>query len=83
MPLHSRSFLTGAPPDMTEATVKPPNSKSLMRKGSYARLNHCESGHWVDSVLSDGEVVKLEDGSIWQIDLADAATRAHGLKQMM
>jgi D-lyxose ketol-isomerase len=25
----------------------------------------------VDSVLSDGEIVKLEDGSIWQIDPVD------------
>jgi hypothetical protein len=71
MPLHSRSFLSSAPPDPREANVMPPDSKLLTRKRSYARVNGCESGHWVDSVLSDGEVVKLEDGSIWQIDSVD------------
>ena len=33
--------------------------------------NGCESGHWVDSVMSDGQIVKLEDGSVWKIDDAD------------
>jgi hypothetical protein len=34
-------------------------------------VNGCESGHWVDSVVSDGEIVKLEDGSFWQMDSVD------------
>ena len=37
----------------------------------YTRTGGCESGHWVDSVLSDGKIVKLEDGSIWRVDNAD------------
>lgn len=32
----------------------------------------CESGHWVDSVSNDGQIVKLEDGSIWAVDAIDA-----------
>lgn len=28
-------------------------------------------GHWVDSVTGDGEVVVLEDGSIWLVDAVD------------
>lgn len=32
----------------------------------------CESGHWVQEVLNDGEIVILEDGSVWQVDLVDA-----------
>jgi len=72
MPLHSRSFLSGIPPDTTEPTVGPADTALLTRKmASYTRINGCESGHWVDSVLSDGEIVKLEDGSIWQIDSVD------------
>ena len=71
MPLHSRSFLSGVPADMTEPTVRPADSALLTRKRSYTRINGCESGHWVDSILSDGEIVKLEDGSIWQIDSID------------
>jgi len=31
----------------------------------------CVDGHWVQSVLSDGEIVKLEDSSLWQIDAFD------------
>lgn len=31
----------------------------------------CEVGHWVSTVTSDGSIVKLEDGSIWEIDLLD------------
>ena len=36
----------------------------------------CESGHWIDAVLSDGEVIKLEDGSLWEVDAGDQATAA-------
>lgn len=32
----------------------------------------CESGHWVESVSNDGRIVKLEDGSIWEVDAVDA-----------
>jgi hypothetical protein len=28
----------------------------------------CHSGHWVTEVLSGGEIVQLEDGSVWEID---------------
>lgn len=31
----------------------------------------CESGHWVESVSNDGQIVKLEDGSIWEVDAID------------
>jgi hypothetical protein len=31
----------------------------------------CADGHWVQAVLSSGELVKLEDGSLWQIDALD------------
>jgi len=36
------------------------------------RSASCETGHWVDSVSDDGEIVKLEDGSVWQVDAVDA-----------
>lgn len=42
------------------------------RVGGYrGRRSDCETGHWVDSVSNSGEIVKLEDGSIWQVDLVD------------
>lgn len=31
----------------------------------------CEDGHWIASVSSGGEIVKLEDGSIWEISAID------------
>ena len=31
----------------------------------------CEDGHWIDEVLNDGSVIKLEDGSIWLVDDLD------------
>lgn len=35
-----------------------------------------ESGHWIEAVLSDGEVIKLEDGSLWEVDAGDQVTAA-------
>jgi hypothetical protein len=31
-------------------------------------LARCDDGHWVESVINDGSIVKLEDGSIWSVD---------------
>lgn len=51
------------------ATPRAPRS----RRGGYSG---CEDGHWVNSVSSDGTVVKLEDGSIWSVDAVDAIDSA-------
>lgn len=41
-------------------------------KGSTGVSNSaCVEGHWVSSVLDSGKLVKLEDGSIWEVDLLD------------
>lgn len=37
---------------------------------SYAHAD-CESDHWVTSVSSDGQIVILEDGSVWEVDSVD------------
>jgi len=34
-------------------------------------LTGCESGHWIDSVSDDGSIIKLEDGSIIEVDSID------------
>lgn len=39
-------------------------------------LAGCEDGHWIKSVSSDGEIVVLEDGSVWQVDSTDAIDSA-------
>jgi hypothetical protein len=36
----------------------------------------CESGHMVEEVMSDGEIVKLEDGSLWEVSGGDEITSA-------
>jgi hypothetical protein len=40
--------------------------------GGGRELSNCDSGHWVDSVSSDGQIVKLEDGSLWEVNPVDA-----------
>jgi hypothetical protein len=34
----------------------------------------CEDGHWIEAVLDDGRLIKLEDGSLWQVDSIDTVT---------
>jgi uncharacterized protein YecT (DUF1311 family) len=42
-----------------------------MRPSPPRAYSSCDSGHWVDAVLDDGHLVKLEDGSLWEIDAVD------------
>lgn len=39
-------------------------------------LADCEDGHWTKSVSSDGEIVVLENGSVWQVCSSDAIDSA-------
>ncbi|AHY53333.1 hypothetical protein [Bradyrhizobium japonicum] len=34
----------------------------------------CDDGHWIQEVLADGQILKLEDGSMWKIDPTDTPT---------
>ena len=34
----------------------------------------CEDGHWIDAVLANGQILKLEDGSLWKVDPVDTVT---------
>jgi hypothetical protein len=34
----------------------------------------CEDGHWVEEVLVDGKILKLEDGSLWRVEPIDTVT---------
>lgn len=45
-------------------------------RGRRYSSSGCESGHWVDTVSNDGQIVKLEDGSIWEVDAVDAIDSA-------
>lgn len=67
MPRHSQYLLaTMASPPVAEGATK-----GIVKTKKYLQSNGCETGHWVASVLSDGEIVKLEDGTTWKIDDAD------------
>ena len=39
-----------------------------------AGASGCEAGHWIESVGGDGEIIKLEDGSLWRVDGVDTVT---------
>lgn len=55
-----------------------PSSKSAPRRSGSSRAyaSGCDDGHWVESVSSDGTIVKLEDGSVWEVDSVDAIDSA-------
>jgi hypothetical protein len=39
-----------------------------------ASASGCDDGHWIEDVLADGQILKLEDGSIWEVDATDTST---------
>jgi hypothetical protein len=41
-----------------------------------ARAIACDKGHWVQAVSEDGEVVTLEDGTVWLVDALDRVDTA-------
>ena len=56
------------------ATPKPsqPTSSPRVKRQKTVERTRCDSGHWIDSVSGDGTIIKLEDGSIWEVDSVDA-----------
>jgi hypothetical protein len=38
------------------------------------RGGECESGHWIDAIDGDGKIIKLEDGSMWEVSDLDTIT---------
>ena len=57
------------------SSQKQHSERSLPAARNYASSS-CESGHWINSVSSDGQIVSLEDGSVWKIDIVDAIDSA-------
>jgi|GEM_PF-2205925 hypothetical protein len=39
--------------------------------GSATSNGGCVDGHWISSVMASGKLIKLEDGSIWEVDAFD------------
>ena len=46
-------------------------SNKLSPKSTINNSNNCEGGHWVKTVANQGEIITLEDGSLWQVDAID------------
>ena len=44
----------------------------ILLLSSNSAFASCERGHWVNIVSNGGEVVILEDGSVWQVSPVDA-----------
>ena len=49
----------------------PPYVDNTYRSATSNYAMDCESGHWISSVNRDGEVIILEDGSVWLVDPID------------
>lgn len=45
-----------------------------VRPPTRSVVNACEEGHWIQEVLGDGQIVRLEDGSMWKVDEIDTIT---------
>lgn len=54
---------------------KYPGDLASSRGRRAARLT-CESGHWIESVSGDGGIIKVEDGSLWEVDPVDSLDSA-------
>lgn len=46
----------------------PPRAEGAPPAGS------CESGHWIEAIEGDGKIIKLEDGSLWEVEDLDTVT---------
>jgi hypothetical protein len=45
----------------------------LVCQQSRARPADCDNGPWIESVMDNGHLIGLGDGSLWQVDTKDTA----------
>ena len=45
-------------------------------RGRVRGASGCESGHWIESIMDDGNLIKLEDGTLWEVDAVDTVDSA-------
>ena len=46
------------------------------RPGFGGGHSGCEEGHWIEAVMDDGGIIKLEDGSLWEVEAGDTVDSA-------
>src|SRR6266446_3841126 len=59
-------------PQIAKKPESPPKPSS--RGNAYSgrpSASVCEDGHWIEEVLADGKIIRLEDGSLWRVDDID------------
>lgn len=49
---------------------------ALVGMSARVKAQDCEAGYTIDSVLNDGKIITLNDGSVWEVDDADTADSA-------
>jgi hypothetical protein len=54
------------------ASSRPPKSPRVTQR--RPPVGDCESWHWIEAVEGDGKIIKLEDGSLWEVDDFDTVT---------
>ena len=81
--LCDKSLLTREQLSQTQAaenrateTRKQPVGKVPAPRSLGQSSSGCESQHWVESVSDNGQLIQLEDGSIWEVDAGDAIDSA-------
>jgi hypothetical protein len=48
------------------------NQRTQSNQSALSRPRQgCSSGHWISSNIDDGKYIKLEDGSLWEVDSVD------------
>lgn len=57
--------------EKANATAVRPSGGGASRRRARGGSSDCESGHWIESVSEDGDVVTLGDSSVWQVDPGD------------
>jgi hypothetical protein len=61
--LNSPSYISRHEPPLSQSHFSPaPIQSQFYLTGQ---------GHWIDEVMADGEVIKLEDGSLWKVSPID------------
>jgi hypothetical protein len=75
--LCNHSFLTADQARLVasaEAKVASNRPKAPAPRPLAGQSGGCDSGHWIQSVEGDGKIIKLENGSMWEVDDIDTAT---------
>lgn len=70
--LSTEESKTVAAAEARVAAARPP--RAVTPEAGPSRRGDCETGHWIESVEGNGKIIKLEDGSLWQVDDVDIVT---------